>query len=50
VLVGASGLATVLAGHRWPGMGARYERTPRPSGGTTDAWNALDRGEDPTVR
>jgi Tryptophan-associated transmembrane protein (Trp_oprn_chp) len=50
VLVVAGGLAAALAGHRWPAMGARYERSPRSVGGTTDAWNALDRGEDPTVR
>ncbi|GAA1900015.1 Trp biosynthesis-associated membrane protein [Asanoa iriomotensis] len=50
VLVVVGGLAAALAGHRWPGMGARYERSPKAAGGTTDAWNALDRGEDPTVR
>jgi hypothetical protein len=52
VLVAVGGLAAVVAGHRWPGMGARYDRSPnkRSTGGTTDAWNALDRGEDPTVR
>ncbi|GIF68020.1 hypothetical protein Ais01nite_60550 [Asanoa ishikariensis] len=51
VLVVLSGLAAAAAGHRWPAMGARYERSPKKSvGGTTDTWNALDRGEDPTVR
>jgi hypothetical protein len=41
-------------------MGARYERRARPAEpaganrpaverGTRDAWEALDRGEDPTV-
>ncbi|MDG4827026.1 Trp biosynthesis-associated membrane protein [Asanoa sp. WMMD1127] len=50
LLVVAGGLAAALAGHRWPGMGARYERSPRSVGGTTDTWNALDRGEDPTLR
>ncbi|GIF76293.1 membrane protein [Asanoa siamensis] len=50
LLVIIGGLAATLAGHRWPGMGARYERSPKSVGGTTDTWNALDRGEDPTVR
>jgi len=52
LLVVVGGLAAGVAGHRWPGMGARYDRSPdkRSTGGTTDTWNALDRGEDPTVR
>jgi len=50
LLVVLAGLAAVLAGHTWPGMGARYDRSPKSVGGTTDTWNALDRGEDPTVR
>jgi len=50
LLVVLAGLAAAAAGHRWPGMGARYERSPKSAGGTTDTWNALDRGEDPTVR
>jgi uncharacterized membrane protein (TIGR02234 family) len=51
----AAGLAAVLRGRGWPGMGRRYERdtgaVPPPR---TDedraqaAWQALDRGEDPT--
>ncbi|WP_258378276.1 Trp biosynthesis-associated membrane protein [Micromonospora endophytica] len=58
VLVAAGGLLTALRGHRWPAMGARYERAanrpaaaggPIGGGGTVDAWDALDRGEDPTV-
>ncbi|MEH1016676.1 Trp biosynthesis-associated membrane protein [Micromonospora sp. CPCC 206060] len=62
-LVGAGGVWTVLAGHRWPVMGARYERRERLANapvtgtgqraggrpGTTEAWDALDRGEDPTA-
>ena len=35
---------TTVHGPRWPGLGARYDRTERPD----DAWAALDRGEDPT--
>ncbi|MEU3457090.1 Trp biosynthesis-associated membrane protein [Micromonospora sp. NPDC006766] len=64
VLVGgliatAGGALTGLRGDGWPAMGARYERRARPAGraddrpaverGTRDAWEALDRGEDPTV-
>ncbi|MBO4210247.1 Trp biosynthesis-associated membrane protein [Micromonospora echinofusca] len=62
VLVAVGGVWTVRSGNRWPVMGARYERrerpdapvagTGRPAGdrpGTTQAWDALDRGEDPTV-
>jgi len=52
LLVAVSGAAAVAVGQRWPAMGARYERASRggPAGGTTDAWSALDRGEDPTLR
>ncbi len=59
LLAAVGGSLTMLRGHRWPAMGARYERrTPRPTGtsgpiggaGTVEAWEALDRGEDPTVR
>ncbi|WP_247685470.1 Trp biosynthesis-associated membrane protein [Micromonospora sp. C31] len=63
VLATAGGLLTALRGRRWPAMGARYERrpagdsAPAARGGagrvtgrhTTEAWDALDRGEDPTV-
>jgi hypothetical protein len=46
VLVAGAG---VLAwrGRGWPVMGARYERRRPASGG--DMWDAIDRGEDPTV-
>ncbi|MFG1674934.1 Trp biosynthesis-associated membrane protein [Micromonospora sp. NPDC049282] len=64
VLVGGLGLAaggafTASRGDGWPAMGARYERRSGPAAagadrpaverGTRDAWDALDRGEDPTV-
>jgi uncharacterized membrane protein (TIGR02234 family) len=59
VLVAVAGLLTVVRGRRWPGMGARYERRPRPAtrpapAGSPDAapvalWEALDRGDDPTA-
>ncbi|MFI7214464.1 Trp biosynthesis-associated membrane protein [Micromonospora maritima] len=58
----AGGAFAALRGAGWPAMGARYERraatssvvpggTDRPAveRGTRDAWDALDRGEDPTV-
>lgn len=44
----AGGLFTVARGQRWPHMGSRYDR--RPSTREPDAWTALDRGEDPTLR
>ncbi|SCG47943.1 Trp biosynthesis-associated membrane protein [Micromonospora humi] len=65
VLVGglasaAGGAFTASRGGGWPAMGARYERgaasastagadRPAVERGTRDAWDALDRGEDPTV-
>jgi hypothetical protein len=58
LLVAGAGVATVAHGHRWPGMGSRYERSPRtqpaqtrpdpPNGDHTQLWDALDRGEDST--
>ena len=55
VLGVAAGLATVLRGRGWPGMGRRYERdagavsAPRTDEDRAQAaWQALDRGEDPT--
>jgi hypothetical protein len=71
LLLAAGGVSTLLRGHRWPGMSARYERPirgadphlthsgdrptagipPKKAGGgsvtSTQAWDALDRGEDP---
>ncbi|MFC4020243.1 Trp biosynthesis-associated membrane protein [Micromonospora sp. GCM10011542] len=64
LLAAAGGGWTALRGAGWPAMGARYERPARtatpsatparpadPMAGrrTTEAWDALDRGEDPTV-
>ena len=52
-----AGLLVVARGSGWPSMGRRYERTaaaPSIAAARTDedcaqlAWNALDRGEDPT--
>lgn len=59
VAVMLGGWWTVRHGHRWPALGARYERpsgtavtrTPAGQAGadTRTAWDALDRGEDPTA-
>jgi uncharacterized membrane protein (TIGR02234 family) len=59
LLVGAVGVAVMVLGSGWPGMGARYERdrarladhsTPEQAATyDRDVWNALDRGEDPTA-
>jgi hypothetical protein len=55
VLGVAAGVGTVLRGRGWPGMGRRYERDAAavlPPATDEDraqaAWQALDRGEDPT--
>jgi hypothetical protein len=60
--VAVAGGLTVARGQTWPTMGARYERgrdrtgdRPVPAAqhgsvGSTQAWDALDRGEDPTLR
>lgn len=41
----AAGVVVVMFAHRWPHLGARYERTSdRPR----NAWEAMDRGLDPT--
>jgi uncharacterized membrane protein (TIGR02234 family) len=65
-MIVAVGLAAAWRGTRWPGMSSRYERAgagaarggsrlPQDSGpsradGQAAAWEALDRGSDPTVR
>lgn len=60
LLVAAGGALTLAWGRRWPTMGARYERVATGAPGPGDAasrdersmrqsWDALDRGEDPTV-
>ncbi|WP_410810910.1 Trp biosynthesis-associated membrane protein [Micromonospora sp. 067-2] len=62
LLAVAGGGWTALRGGGWPAMGARYERRSTSTEGaqapagpvtgrrTTEAWDALDRGEDPTDR
>lgn len=52
VLLGMAGLLVTARGRRWPGMSRRYEApgAPTPAVGSDPrtAWEALDRGEDPT--
>lgn len=49
------GALTVMAGARWPALGARYDaegargRQPDRDRRAMSEWDALDRGEDPTV-
>ncbi|MFI5933462.1 Trp biosynthesis-associated membrane protein [Actinoplanes sp. NPDC051494] len=58
IVIALGGLWALRLGHRWPAMGARYERgaTTAPAvddDGRVDAraaWDALDRGDDPTNR
>lgn len=46
--VAAAGAWVAFRGSRWPGMGSRFERGRPRRAGARDAWDALDRGEDPT--
>nr|WP_244876190.1 Trp biosynthesis-associated membrane protein [Actinoplanes consettensis] len=56
LVVVAGGWEALRHGHEWPGMGARYERSSKAvpvvdEKGTVNsraAWDALDRGDDPT--
>jgi uncharacterized membrane protein (TIGR02234 family) len=45
--VAAAGVLTAGRGHRWPELLAKHER--RSETRAEDAWDVLDRGEDPTV-
>jgi uncharacterized membrane protein (TIGR02234 family) len=47
IAVVVAGLLTAAHGHRWPTLRANYDR--RPAKPAEDAWDVLDRGEDPTV-
>lgn len=56
LVLAAVGVVVVSAGPSWPGMSARYDAAdPHPAAagpGTErpqDLWDALDRGEDPTL-
>jgi uncharacterized membrane protein (TIGR02234 family) len=54
-IVVAGGVTAARFGHQWPAMSARYERRPArtaPADTPADhraAWDALDRGDDPTA-
>jgi hypothetical protein len=52
----ALGLAVTGVGYRvaargagWPGLGSRYDAPPTAADPARSSWEALDRGEDPTV-
>ncbi|BCJ45481.1 hypothetical protein GCM10010168_80170 [Actinoplanes ianthinogenes] len=60
VVVMLGGVLAVRHGHEWAAMSARYERRPRVDAGRAPAddlapadhraaWDALDRGDDPTA-
>ena len=52
VLIVAAGVLAAWRGTRWPGMSGRYDRPggpPQATGDPAAAWDALDRGTDPTV-
>lgn len=53
LLLAAAGTLTAWRGTRWPGMSSRYDRpggpTPVAGEGQGTAWDALDRGADPTA-
>ena len=51
LLVLCAGVLTTWHGRAWPALGARYDApTARRPATDGDAWDALDRGEDPTER
>ena len=58
LLAAGAALAALLGGQHWPVLGGRYERGPDAMSGRSatptemtpsQAWDALDRGEDPTT-
>jgi len=50
VIAVAAGTATVVVGPGWPALGSRYEAPAvRRTDDLAGNWEALDRGEDPTV-
>jgi uncharacterized membrane protein (TIGR02234 family) len=57
LVIGAAGVVALVVGGGWPGLAARYERGPAegrpapsdsPSAVPGTAWDALERGDDPT--
>lgn len=50
ILVGLGALGTVVRARTWPQPRGRFETGgSERRGGRDDAWDAMDRGEDPTV-
>jgi uncharacterized membrane protein (TIGR02234 family) len=54
VLIAVGGLVAVYRGARWPGLSARYGAPgqvarKRDAGTPRELWDAVDRGEDPTL-
>jgi len=50
VLAVVAGAAVAVRSARWTGLGARYDApVPEKENATGDAWEALDRGQDPTA-
>jgi Tryptophan-associated transmembrane protein (Trp_oprn_chp) len=49
LLLVLAGSLVAVRGGRWPTMGTRYQPSARRAEGTRSTWDALDRGEDPTV-
>jgi hypothetical protein len=49
LLLVLAGSSVAVRGGRWPTMGSRYQPSLHRAETTRSAWDALDRGEDPTV-
>lgn len=49
LLAALLGVVVVRLGHRWPGMGGRYEAPAARREVEDDPWKALDEGRDPTL-
>jgi hypothetical protein len=51
LLISAASVWSIVRGRTWPAMGGRYDRSgtaSSPRTGRLAAWDALDRGQDPT--
>jgi hypothetical protein len=48
-LILLTGLSILRHAKGWPSMSTRYEREQRAAGKPLSAWDAIDRGEDPTA-
>jgi hypothetical protein len=51
LIIVAGGVTAARKGHTWPSMSSRYERKParEEPADHRSAWDALDRGDDPTA-